>query len=255
MKNKKLFANLILKSTIAVTLLTTACASLTSEFSRSTASKAVETDARYQNPANIALDMGGREGAGEISTEQVSFEDTAEAALARAKTNFEQKYPRLAVAEKLDFIKLTFDAPSFKAGATHLKTAQDLGMWYFTVRAEITDRGRSLWKQFEYNVNEKFLPLAVREAPEITGVTDENQTNKRVDFTYKWKATELGEAFDPNSAAFAKLSPELQESLKKVNWNMFSGSNKLLDFTTPRKGLARFKKFDDGWRLEQLNFL
>jgi hypothetical protein len=77
----------------------------------------------------------------------------------------------------------------------------------------------------------------------------------RADFTCQWMPTELGTAFDPNSPTFNKLPAELQEALKKTQKNVFGGgSNNLADFTAVRKGMGRFRKFDDGWRLTDLLF-
>lgn len=129
-------------------------------------------------------------------------------------------------------------------------------LWSYRPRAEITDKGRALWKDLNFNVDEENLPLAVRGTPEITGLKDENQSLKSSDFTYKWEPNELGEAFSTNSSTFKNLPPELQKALQETKFDLFGqGNNNIVDFDQPRTGKANFQKFDDGWRLGQLYFL
>jgi len=254
MKNTKHFTNnLAAKVTLVITILATACSSL-GGFSRGKAIEAIEQDKRYPAPTTMTIDVGGRLTNAGGNTGQTSKDDTAEAAAVRAKEDFMLRQPQIIVAEQLGYIKLYFEKP--RLGGKQMGTPGyrlGLGVWNFHVRAEITDKGKELWQDLKLAENDEALPLAVRQTPEITGIIDERETIKRVEFTYKWMPTELGEAFDPNSSAFAKLPQNLQESLKKIQRNTFGGgSNNIADFNTPRKGVVHFQKFDDGWRIFQL---
>lgn len=258
MKNTKHFANNIAaKLILAFTVLAAACSSLSSDITRGTAATAIEQDTRYTPAMAMTVDVSGRYANSGVTVYQTSANDSAETAIPRAKAFFGERQPQIAVAEQLGYIKLYFEKPELveaQMGQKNYKT--NLGLWEFKTRSELTEKGRALWQDLKLNVDEQSLPLAVRQSPEVTGITDENQNNKRVDFTYTWKPTELGEAFDPNSSTYSKLPPELQESLKKTQNNIFGGGrNNVADFSTERKGIARFRKFDDGWRLVDLNFL
>lgn len=256
--NKKPFTNnLVAKIILMVVVFATACSSLSSGVTRSTAATAIEADKRYSAAMAVSVDVSGKfDNLGGVTVYQTTSDDTAETAIPRAKAFFAEKQPQFAVAEQLGYIKLYFEKPELiqaQMGEKNYDTA--LGLWKFKTRGELTDKGKALWTDLKLSVSDQSLPLAVRQSPEITGIIDENPNNKRVDFTYKWEPTELGKAFDPSSSAFSKLPPELQEALKKTQFNIFGGRNNSADFTTVRKGIARFKKFDDGWRLADLNFL
>jgi hypothetical protein len=255
-KNTKLFA--LVTILILTVALLTACSSL-GGFTRGTAVNLIEQDKRYSAPATMTIDIGARLANARAKAWQISQDDTAEAATVRAKEDFMLRHPQIILAQHLGFIKLYFDNPELGPREigdqpTELYRAR-LGVWNFKARAEITEEGRKLWRDLKLREDNESLPLAVRQTPEITGLTDEGQVMKRAEFTFKWRPTELGEAFDPGSAAFGKLPPDLQEALKKTQRNIFGGGgSNIMDFATPRKGIATFKKFDDGWRLSDLLF-
>lgn len=253
---KHLKQNLISIALSIIAVMAIGC-SMIGGFNRSTAAGLIEKDKRFSSPATMTVDIGGRIANASADTPQKTADETVEQAAVRVKDDFMQKQPQLLAAENLGFIKLYFEngelgertmgAPRFDNNLKH---------WYFKARAEITDRGRALWKELNLPVDEKNLPLAIRSSVEITGMKDENQTMKSVDFNYKWKANELGNAFDPDSGEFKKLPENLQEALKKTQYNNFGGSgNNTMDFKTQRKARATFQKFDDGWRLGEIYFM
>lgn len=256
-KNKIRFANkLILKSTIALTVLATACASLVGGFSRGAALSAIEQDSRFKSPATMSVDVGWLPNARGYAW-KLSPDDTVEAAAIRAKADFMKRQPQLDVAEQLGYIKVLFENPKLGENDMNMPPKlweQKLGTWEFDVRSEMTDKGRKLWQDLGFEVNEKSLPLAIRNNAEVTGVTDESQTLKRVEFKYKWNPTDLGAAFDERNPAFSKLPEQLQKTLQKppVPDLFGGGGGNLMDFTSPRGGVARFQKFDDGWRMFEL---
>lgn len=257
--NTKHFAkHLIIKIAALTVVATSACASFLGGFNRNTATGLIEKDKRYTTAATMTIDIRGRIANAGADTPQKTANETVEEAAIRVKQDFMQKQPQLLAAENMGYIKLFFEdgelgertmgAPRFDDALKH---------WYFKPRAEITEKGKSLWNDLNLNIDEKNLPLAIRANVEITGLKDESQqTLKSAEFTYRWKPNELGKAFDPDSNTFKSLPPDLQEALKKVQVNMFGGgSNNTMDFKTPRKGRATFQKFDDGWRLSELYFM
>lgn len=259
-KTQKYFVNNILsKLTIGFLALTVFCScSSIGGFSRSTAAQIIEKDKRFNSPVAMTIDIGGRIANAAASIAQMSADETAEQAIPRAKEDFMRRQPQLLIAEELGYIKLYFENGELGERPMGSPRFDDkLGHWFYKPRAEITDKGRALWKDLNLTVDEESLPLAVRGTPEITGMKDENsQTMKSVDFAYKWEPNDLGEAFDPSSDQFKKLSTNLQEALKKTQYNIFGGGgNNTADFKTSRTGKAFFQKFDDGWRLGQLYFM
>lgn len=260
MKNTKTkhFVNSSLIGILLLMLLfAAACSSLTGGFSRGTAAKAIQEDKRYSSALTMTIDIGGRIANASADTPQKSADETVEEAAIRVREDFMQKQPQLLLAEQLGYIKLSFtdgelgDRPM---GAPRFDNA--LKHWYFKSRAEITEKGKSLWKDLNLAVDEENLPLATRNAPEISGMKDENQNMKSVDFAYKWEPNELGKAFDSSGNQFKQLPQKLQEALKKNQYNPFGGGgNNTIDFKTSRIGKAYFQKFDDGWRLSNLAFL
>lgn len=227
-------------------------------FTRGKAASAIEQDSGYSAPATMTINIGARLTNAMSRVWQTSNDDTAEAAAVRAKADFMLRHPQIILAEHLGYIKLYFEnprlgRPEFASNQPRELSRQGLGVWDFDARAEITDKGKELWRDLGLKENSESLPLAVRRTPDITGLADEAQTMKRADFTYKWKPTELGKAFEADSSAFGKLPPELQEALKKTQRDTFGGGrNNIMNFSTPGTGIAHFKKFDDGWRLNNL---
>lgn len=257
---KNFTRNPLAKLITLLTILATACSSLTGEFTRGKAVEAIGQDNRYKAPATMTIDIGWKLTNARMQAWQISAEDTAEQAAVRAKADFMLRHPQIILAEHLGYIKLHLVNPEL--GKSQMGTIpsdlyrQGMGTWHFKTRAEMTDKGKGLWRDLGLAENLEALPIALRDTPEITGMSEEGQTIKRADFTYKWKPTELGEAFDPNSSAFGKLPTELQDALKKTQRNITGGgSNNLADFKSQRGGIAHFKKFDDGWRLHQIYFM
>lgn len=256
MKYKKFFAiKSLFTLLIALAVFTASCSF--SEFSRGTAAKAIQEDKRYSSPTAFTIDIGRRIADAGAEADQSSKDETEQEAAVRAKANFSQRQPQLAVAEQLGFITIDFGKGELgEPQMGHPGYQQNLGVWHFKPKATLIDKGKKLWTDLNLEIDEFSLPIAIRETPTIDGIADQNPTMKKVDFSFKWQPNTLGEAFDPNTVAFSKLPKELQESLNKVKQNIFgSGGNNIVDFSTTHKGFAYFQKYDDGWRISNLSFL
>jgi hypothetical protein len=229
----------------------------TGDLSRGQTVMAISEAANYKTPAVTSIDIGSLPNSSARAW-QLSKEDTAEAAIVRAKEDFKKKQPQVSAAEHLGYIKLIFENPKLGRPEMNMPTdlyAKDMGVWIFDTRAELTDEGRALWKEANLNVNELALPLAVRGTPEITGIVEEDKITKKVELTYTWKPNKLGQSLDPNSAAFAELPEDLKQILKNPKFNIFGTTSKMVNFTQARKGIAYFKKYDDGWRIQNLTLV
>lgn len=253
-KKVKRLANTLLVGMFALAVIWTfaACSALPGGFNRSTAAGLIEKDKKYKAPATISV----RRGLSRAEAPQTSPDEVAESAVPRAKDDFAWQHPQLIVAEQLGYVKLHFeDAKLTEPGIGKPGYKQYL-YWSFQPRAEMTDKGRALWKDLDLPVNEDTLPLATRGTPEVNTLEDENQGQRASDFTYKWVTNELGAAFDENSPVFKNLKPNIQKWMREAKFDLLGqGNNRLLDIKVPRAAKATFKRFDDGWRLSYLYFM
>lgn len=249
--------NTLIALTIAVIGTSATACSMVSGFNKSTAAELIEKDNKYKAPATITIAIGKRLTNAGADTPQTSEDDTAEAAVIRAKEDFAKRQPQLVVAESLGFIKLHFENPELvepQMGQPGYRT--NLKIWTFRPRAEITEAGKKLWANLNLKEDEENLPLAVRSTPEISDLKDESANMKSADFTYKWQTTELGSAFNENSTVFKNLPPNVQQSLRQIQFDLMgSGNNRIMDFDVPRKARAFFQKNKDEWQLGQLYFM
>jgi len=229
----------------------------TGDFSRGQAVTSIGEAANYKQAATTLIDVGMLTNA-YARAWQLSKDEKEEEAVVRAKEDFKKKQPQLIIAEQLGYIRLRYENPKMRGPEMGMPSdlyEKGLGEWEFIPRAELTDAGRALWKDAGLNVNELALPLSVREAPEITGIVDEDKITKKVELIYKWRPNKLGQSLDPNSAAFAELPEDLKQIVKNPKFNLFGTNSKMVDFTQARKGVAYFRKYDDGWRLQNLTLL
>ncbi len=123
-------------------------------------------------------------------------------------------------------------------------------------KVELTEKGKSALYRKPYgettengcDYQQVNLLLATRELVKITGVTaDEN--NPEVEYLWRWKPTEFGEALREGGAAFVALTPDQRSKLVR---GMMGGQPDLPIPVPPEnlvaKGVTKFKKFTDGWR-------
>ncbi len=233
-------------------ILFTGCSS--GDLSRRQTVTAISEAANYKQAATTSIDVGMLTNA-YARAWQLSKDEKEEEAVVRAKEDFKTKQPQLVIAEQLGYIRLRYENPKMRGpeiGMPRDLYDKGLGEWEFNTRAELTDAGRALWKDAGLNVNEMALPLAVREAPEITGIVDEDKITKKVEFTYRWKPNKLGQSLDPNSAAFNELPEDVKQIIKTPKFNLFGTTSQMVNFTEVRKGVAYFRKYDDGWRMQNL---
>ncbi len=224
------------------------------DLSRSQTVTAIGEAANYKQAAATSIDVGMLTNA-YARAWQLSKDEKEEAAVVRAKEDFKTKQPQLVIAEQLGYIRLRYENPKMRGpemGMPRDLYEKGLGEWEFIPRAELTDAGRALWKDAGLNVNELALPLAVRGTPEITGIVDEDKITKKVELTYRWKPNKLGQSLDPNSATFAELPEDVKQIIKTPKFNLFGTISQMVNFTEVRKGVAYFKKYDDGWRMQNL---
>jgi hypothetical protein len=95
------------------------------------------------------------------------------------------------------------------------------------------------------------FPIATPSVVDVSGVTS-GDSERQVDYTWKWVLTDLGVALRENGEIYRKLSPQDREVLQYVV-NATSDDPKI-SIPIPDDGVIRgtsnFKHYDDGWRVQ-----
>ncbi len=225
----------------------------TGDFSRSQAVTAISEAANYKQPSVTSINIGALSNA-YPRARQLSKDEKADEALPRAKEDFKNKQPQLIIAEQLGYIILHFENPQMRGSQMDMPTdlyAKDIGVWEFKARRTNRCGARSLERR---QLERQRTGIAARRSgePEITGIVDEDKITRKVEFTCRWKPNKSGQSLDPNSTAFAELPEDLKQILKNPKFNLFGTISQTVNFTQARKGVAYFKKYDDGWRMQNL---
>lgn len=85
-----------------------------------------------------------------------------------------------------------------------------------------------------------FIPLAYKQFIGVTGVSFDG-TRAVADYAWRWRPTSVGEAFMKGNPAYDRLSDNEKLEVDSSTIPLSPGS---------RVERARFRLFDDGWRLE-----
>lgn len=216
-----------------------ACSS--NKFTRERASEAIRSSEEFQQPVSITLLPEYRQsltliGAGSQTTPKTEF------ALGR----FLDSRPELAVLGHLGLIKLSVK------NIEHPDSASSP----VTVMISLTDEGRTASQQWQQSGNGWTIPIAKRELVKATGLTGGEGESKqaRVEYTWRWKPTDVGASFDMSSQAHHSLPASVRGSFGGASFadalrNV--GQVILFDSRRTQKAAATFQLYDDGWRVIQ----
>jgi hypothetical protein len=122
----------------------------------------------------------------------------------------------------------------------------------FKSNYSLTDKGKSLWKAYNLDPKNDALPVAMRELLNVSGITKSSASAATVEFTWRWKANELGNAFDPKSDTFKSLPANIQKTMQ-AGTAANGGRKVTVDFGGEQMGFAILQKYDDGWRVKTIN--
>lgn len=126
------------------------------------------------------------------------------------------------------------------------------GFW----RVELTEKGKALLhgnllpaaaRNACENQSAEYL-LGTREVTKVTNITGDEKTTT-VEYSWKWKTTELGRALRKEGKAYAVLTPDERKSLDRRNTLL----SPRFPIPAPEEddvitGTATFAKYADGWR-------
>lgn len=178
--------------------------------------------------------------------------DEPEAVAVRNRINeYFLEEPRVQIANYLGLVE-----PHHKRLNDQPKRNSSLykyGFWYFDEKWTNTAKGEKLWTDYDLPVQETVAPLAKKEFLSVTGLTKLGESQTGVDFTWRWVPNELGKYLDPSTAEFKSMPENIRKNLTENTYKVTPDLNKY-DWGGERAGRAVFRKFDDGWRLESVNF-
>jgi hypothetical protein len=211
------------------------------DLTRSKAESLIVASPQFKSPQTVSL-ISPMEN-DPFGLEKASDSEKVEEAKPRYLQRFLQYHPRIAVLNHLGLISIEQSLlREEKAVGTQVPA-----MWYFSVKARLSEQGRALWKEYGLPAAEDAIPLARREFVSITGIMSQGENRAQADFNWKWSANKIGLAFQENTDEFKALPLEMQKGLR----GQTEANRQALteNWSGERKGKASFERFDDGWRI------
>jgi hypothetical protein len=214
------------------------------ELSRAGAQKLIVESKDFKQPAVIEFIQGNAAlGRSKGSIQSQSDNEPEPEAVERRIASHYAANPQMAVASHFGLIdtqvKRTNDKPEPLTVAS--------SYWFFDERYTVTEKGKKIWEEIGFPANETAVPIAEKELTEVTGVTKQGDTVLLVEYKWKWKPNEIGEALDSSTEEFKRLPEKIRsdllapEGLKSKNQSMSWGGD--------QKATAKFQKYDEGWRI------
>lgn len=233
---------------LLVPLLLFSCSS--SELSRSQAQKQIIDTQDFKNLTSvdlISVELRRDMMRGEIPAESV--DEPVQAVIERRKAQYYNSYPIVAIAAHFGLIDARITRRDERVD---IWSGRPLGFWQTDENYTVSEKGKMLWAEYRESPQETILPTAKKEFVEVIGITKPTETDAMVEFTYRWLPNRFGKSLDPSLAEFKNLPEDLQKSLQEVKSPY--GSTYEASWRDARKGVALFKKYDDGWRIVRVTF-
>ncbi len=114
----------------------------------------------------------------------------------------------------------------------------------------LTEKGKQLWRDMNFEVADYAVPLAHAELIDITGISTSGNASD-VHFTWQWIPNDVGRALVIDSPEFKALPEDLQSKIRQpppAATAAFASANSGINYGGVRKGIANFQLYDDGWR-------
>lgn len=216
----------------------TACSG-SRELTRSRAGDLIKDSRDFRRPVSVAL-LGERE----QPTRAKSTDESEGEARERAFDEYARSHVEMAVFRHLGLI-------DFRATLIEGPTPEH-EWWRFGVEPTLTEKdGREAVKE-ESGQGRKGIVISRRELVEVTGVTKPVGGEARAEFTWKEVPTLAGEAFDPTTDTYRGLPEWLRRGIAGPPPGMGKGLER--NYGVVRKGTALLRLYDDGWRVEHIQF-
>ena len=240
---------------LAVTL-ASGCAK-SQELTRTHANTLINNARDFKEPATVKL----KDDYGEITVPAQSDDEKEAEAQPRAVAAFLDDHPALAVLQHLGLIdvtaqliqkpqtvkapEITVERPDGTEARSPVGRAR-LEPWKFAVRIGLTEKGKQA-----AGSDGRSIPLYTRRLVDVTGIVKSQDGRAQAEFRWQAVPTAVGEAFDPTSDEYKRLPTNLRQGLKKPTGLL--QRTPLADTSeidsSPKKGVAFFQRYDDGWRL------
>lgn len=215
------------------------CAALNpKELTRSRAHAILREHGMFKKPAVLPISEAEKFPVPAVSAVEPEPKD-------RALEQFFEDRPEMGVLRHLGLVEATATAVE---RPKVLPYTGRLTMWTFKITPRLTAKGKKA-VSVAGGEGEDSVPALRREIIEVTGLKKEGEGRAEVEFTWKSVPTAAGEAFDPTSATFKTLPPQLQQKITHVN---ILGNSLKMEFGKVRKATAYFQLYDDGWRVDHI---
>lgn len=209
------------------------------ELTRSHAGDLIKESNDFCRPVSVAL-LGKRD----QPTRSQSTGEAEDEARGRAFDEYARSHMQMAVFRHLGLIDLRATLVE--------RPSPEHGWWRFIVEPVLTEAGERVAVEELENRNRKGIIISRRELIEVTGLTASAGETTRAEFTWKEVPTAAGEAFDPASNTFRQLPEWIRGGIT----GSASGPRKGLEhkYGVTRKGTAVLQLYDDGWRVQHIQF-
>lgn len=216
----------------------TACSG-SRELTRRHARDLIEGAGDFRRPISVVLP-----GKRDQPTRAKATDEAEGEARERAFDEYAHSHTEMAVFSQLGLINFTatlIEGPS-----------PEHEWWRFSVEPVLTDKGGREAVEEPAGSGRKGIAIARREVIEVTGLTAPKEGAARAEFTWKEVPTPAGEAFDPTGDTYRALPEWVRRDLA----GPASGLGKGLErkYGVARKGSALLRLYDDGWRVQHLQF-
>jgi hypothetical protein len=229
---------LALYASLASSLCTTlSCSSR--GFDRSTASERIQRAVPFTHPyAMIVRHQRDRR-----YIDPASPDETREQGEARAVESWRTSSPYRAVLVALGLVDVRAKYASVEEG----RSAYDLDI-------RPTPKSDDLWRQMGVAVDDTAVPLARRKLVSVTGITTPSPTHATAEFTWQWETTAAGAAMALGTPEFNSLPDQIRQMFETTpSYPPSLKARTPLSLTGTFRGIANFERYDDGWRLDEIN--
>ncbi len=240
-----LLSFLLASCLIAIYLLSvTACQS--KELTRAEAQKMITSSQEFKDITSFDyINQSLKDDENKGSSVAKSADEPEAAAVQDRINDYFREAPRVGIADHFGLVKAELKRINEKPEVYSSLTPS--GFWHFDESYTLTDKAKKYWSDYNLPVQDTVIPTAKKEFINVTGITKLGETGANVEFTYHWLPNELGKALDPSTEEFKQLPENLKTNLTEVY--SYAVSPFIIDWGNERQGSARFRKYDDGWRL------
>jgi hypothetical protein len=207
------------------------------ELSRSRALALLKDSKDFRSPVSLLLTT--HHGS---PIEAQSLDEPALGAQTRIIERYLKDHPQVAVFQYLGLVEVR---------ATVVQTPEADHLWWkFDLQPALTEKGEELAAR--ERTPGQAVPIARKEVIEVTGITKTSEGSAEAEFTWKEVPTEMGEVFDPQSAAFRSLPETLREAITKPRGII--GRDATRKYGEIYTATAVYQLYDDGWRLQMIRY-